>query len=88
MEKLFNSDIELLEPEHRYTLKSEPEIDFTSVTSITSKYFEPFNKEEVAKRLVETNVKYMGMTVEELIRTKDTVRIPTKDETLEILRSN
>ena len=28
------------------------------------------------------------MTVEELIRTKDTVRIPTKDETLEILRSN
>ena len=27
MEKLFDSDIELLEPEHRYTLKSEPEIE-------------------------------------------------------------
>ena len=74
MEKLFDSDIELLEPEHRYSLKSEPEIDFTSVTSITSKYFEPFNKEEVAKRLVETNVKYMGMTVEELIAQWDEAR--------------
>ena len=74
MEKLFDSDIELLEPEHRYSLKSEPEIDFTSVTSITSQYFEPFNKEEVAKRLVETNVKYMGMTVEELIAQWDEAR--------------
>ena len=28
------------------------------------------------------------MTVEEFIRSKDTIRIPTKAETLEILRSN
>ena len=67
MDQLFNNDIELIEPEHRYALKSNPEIEFTSVTSLTSKYFEPFNKFEVAKRLVETNVKYFGMTVDQLI---------------------
>ncbi len=74
MEKLFNNDIILIEPEHRYTLKSEPEIDFTSVTSITSQYFEPFNKEEIAQRLVKTSPKYMGMAAEELIAQWDEAR--------------
>ena len=74
MDQLFNNDIELIEPEHRYALKSNPEIEFTSVTSLTSKYFEPFNKFEVAKRLVETNVKYFGMTVDQLIAKWDESR--------------
>lgn len=74
MDQLFNNDIVLLEPEHRYALKSNPEIEFTSVTSLTSKYFEPFNKLEVAKRLVETNVKYIGMTVDQLIAQWDESR--------------
>ena len=74
MDQLFNNDIVLLEPEHRYALKSNPEIEFTSVTSLTSKYFEPFDKLEVAKRLVETNVKYIGMTVDQLIAQWDESR--------------
>ena len=74
MDQLFNNDIELIEPEHRYALKSNPEIEFTSVTSLASKYFEPFNKLEVAKRLVETNVKYFGMTVDQLIAKWDESR--------------
>ena len=74
MDKLFDNDIELIEPEHRYALKSNPEIEFMSVTSLASKYFEPFNKLEVAKRLVETNVKYFGMTVEQLIAQWDQSR--------------
>ena len=61
MEKFLNKDIELLEPEHKYILKAEPDLNFTSVTSITSQYFAPFNKDAIAKRLVETNMKYIGM---------------------------
>ena len=74
MEKFLNKDIELLEPEHKYVLKSNPELNFTSVTSITSQYFAPFEKEAIAKRLVETNMKYIGMTPEELIATWDEAR--------------
>ena len=73
-EKFLNRDIELLEPEHKYVLKSDPELNFTSVTSITSQYFAPFEKEVIAKRLVETNMKYIGMTPEELIATWDEAR--------------
>tara|TARA_B100000902_G_scaffold5552_1_gene7230 strand:- start:1044 stop:1772 length:729 start_codon:yes stop_codon:yes gene_type:complete len=74
MEKFLKKDIELMEPEHKYILKSDPNLNFTSVTSITSQYFAPFEKEAIAKRLVETNMKYMGMTSEELIATWDEAR--------------
>ena len=67
MEKFLKKEMELIEPEHKYILKSEPDLNFTSVTSITSQYFAPFDKDVIAKRLVETNVKYIGMTGEELI---------------------
>ena len=74
MEKFFNKDIELIEPDHKYILKAEPDLNFTSVTSITSQYFAPFDKDAIAKRLVETNRKYIGMTVEELIAQWDQSR--------------
>mgnify|MGYP001328081801 FL=1 len=74
MEKFLNKDIELLEPDHKYILKAEPDLNFTSVTSITSQYFAPFDKDSIAKRLVETNVKYIGMTAEELIAQWDQAR--------------
>ena len=61
MEKFLKKEMELIEPEHKYILKSEPDLNFTSVTSITSQYFAPFDKDVIAKRLVETNVKYIGM---------------------------
>ena len=74
MEKFLKKEMELIEPEHKYILKSEPDLNFTSVTSITSQYFAPFDKDVIAKRLVETNVKYIGMTAEELIAQWDESR--------------
>lgn len=74
MEKFLKKDIELLEPEHKYILKSDPDLNFTSVTSITSKYFSPFDKDAIAKKLVETNMKYVGMTTDELIAQWDEAR--------------
>ena len=74
MEKFLKKEMELIEPEHKYILKSEPDLSFTSVTSITSQYFAPFDKDVIAKRLVETNVKYIGMTAEELIAQWDESR--------------
>ena len=77
MEKFLNKDIELLEPEHKYILKAEPDLNFTSVTSITSQYFAPFNKDAIAKRLVETNMKYIGMT---MMTQKDFIYLIQKQE--------
>ena len=74
MKKFLKKDIELLEPEHKYILKSDPDLNFTSVTSITSKYFSPFDKDAIAKKLVETNMKYVGMTTDELIAQWDEAR--------------
>ena len=67
MNDLFDKNIILLEPEHRYMLKNDPDFDFNSVTTIISNYFEPFNEEVIAAKLVATHPKYMGMETTELI---------------------
>lgn len=74
MNNLFDKDITLNEPDHKYFLKSNPEINFQSVTTISSQYFEPFDKYAVAERLVKTNVKYSGMSIDDLISTWDEAR--------------
>jgi len=74
LNKLHENDIYLLEDEHRYRLQSEPTLDFSSVTQIVSRYFEPFDKHAIASRLVNSHPKYSGMTTDELIADWDARR--------------
>jgi len=67
MNKLYDENITLLDPEHKYLLATDPSIKFKSVTQIIGEYFEPFDKFAVANKLVTTYPKYMGMNVDELI---------------------
>ena len=58
--------ISLDEETHTYSL-SDSEIKFQSVTEFIHTFFNPFDEQKIAKKLTETNIKYKGMTVEELI---------------------
>ena len=58
--------ISLDEESHTYSL-SDSEIKFQSVTEFIHTFFNPFDEQKIAKKLTETNIKYKGMTVEELI---------------------
>ena len=71
MNSLHDNDIHLFEDEHKYQLRSNPSISFKSVTDLISKYFEPFNKDSVASKLINTHPKYFGMTKDELIKQWD-----------------
>lgn len=68
---MHDNDIHLFEDEHKYQLRSNPSITFNSVTELISKYFEPFNKDSVASKLINTHPKYFGMTKVELIKQWD-----------------
>ena len=74
MNHLFDDDIILLEPEHKYKLKSDPDFEFKSVTTLAAEYFEPFDAEAIATNLVANYPKYMGMEVSELIEEWDAAR--------------
>ena len=71
MNSLHDNDIHLFEDEHKYQLRSNPSITFNSVTELISKYFEPFNKDSVASKLINTHPKYFGLTKVELIKQWD-----------------
>ena len=67
MNKLFDNNISLDRAEHIYQLTSNPEIVFTSVTTFLSDFFEKFDSEKIAKKLVNRVPKYAHLTAEELI---------------------
>lgn len=74
VQRFNDGDITLIEPEHKYTLRSDPSFEFKSVTAITAKYFAPFDKFAIAQKLVSSNLKYIGMDVNELIEKWDAKR--------------
>ena len=59
-----NGEIKLDESTHKYILEGHKEIDFTSVTTCIAAFFETFNKNEVAHKLVTYVKKYMLWCVE------------------------
>jgi len=69
MNKIFKKDNSIIldEQTHKYILKGKEKIKFVSVTTCISEYFEIFDKEKIAYKLVTYNPKYAGKTVEELI---------------------
>ena len=52
LNEIKNADIKLLEPDHRYVLGSNKDINFKSVTELVDEQFEPFEKVRIATKLV------------------------------------
>ena len=67
MNNLLDKNITLERDTHKYQLKLEPDIHFTSVTTYISKFFEEFDSEKIATNLVRNNRKYSNYTVDSLI---------------------
>ena len=67
MNKLFDSNITLDRESHRYQLTTDPELEFISATTFVSQFFEKFEAEKIAKKLVTSSPKYMGMTVTDVL---------------------
>ena len=74
MRNIVDKDIILKEPGHKYVLKTDPRIDFHSVTEVIGNYFQPFDKQAIAEKLVARNIKYADTTVEALIAQWDAAR--------------
>ena len=68
MNELFKNDIDLDQKNHRYILTENPEFDFQSVTEFIHHFFEKFDKIGVAQKLINTNPKYSGKTIEQVIK--------------------
>ena len=66
-----NGEIKLEEAAHKYILAGHEDIEFTSVTTCISEFFDKFDKEAVAYKLVTTIPKYKGRSAEDLIKEWD-----------------
>jgi len=63
-----NGEIKLEESTHKYILEGHEDIAFTSVTTCISEFFDKFDKEAVAYKLVTTIPKYKGRSARDLIK--------------------
>ena len=68
MNELFKNDISLDQENHKYILESNPDFKFSSVTEFIHHFFEKFDQEKVARKLINTHPKYRGKTVTEVIK--------------------
>ena len=68
MNELFKNDITLDQENHKYILDSSPEFKFSSVTEFIHFFFEKFDQEKVATKLINTNPKYSGKTLNEILK--------------------
>tara|TARA_Y100001970_G_scaffold275829_2_gene377599 strand:+ start:11229 stop:11933 length:705 start_codon:yes stop_codon:yes gene_type:complete len=68
MNKLFDNNITLDRNSHTYNLASNPNLEFTSATTFVSQFFEKFDAEKIANRLVKVSPKYMGMSAQEVLQ--------------------
>ena len=68
MNNVIDDNIVLNREDHSYKLLSHPDIIFTSVTTYLDYFFEGFDAEKVAKKLVKNYPKYADRTVESLMK--------------------
>ena len=68
MNELFKNDITLDQENHKYILDSSPEFKFSIVTEFIHFFFEKFDQEKVATKLINTNPKYSGKTLNEVLK--------------------
>ena len=67
MNNLLDPNISLHAESHVYSLLNRSDITFTSVTTFVDQFFEKFDSEKIAKKLVNTHPKYLGRTVSSLL---------------------
>ena len=67
MNNLLDPNISLNAESHIYSLLNRSDITFTSVTTFVDQFFEKFDAEKIAKKLVNTHPKYLGRTVSSLL---------------------
>ena len=67
MNKLSDTNINLEEKTHEYTLLDRADVSFTSVTTFIEEFFEGFDALKIAEKLINNYPKYAGRTVESLI---------------------
>lgn len=67
MKQILEKDIVLDKESHKYSLTSQPGLEFTSVTTFIDHFFEGFDAPKIAKKLIKHYPKYAGRTVESLI---------------------
>ena len=74
MNNIDDNLISLDESTHIYSLKDSQDIKFTSVTTYIGEFFEKFDQQKIAKKLVDTNIKYAHRTIEDIISDWDKSR--------------
>ncbi len=67
MRPIIDNRISLIKETHQYVLEDQPELIFSSVTTVIEKYFEPFDEVAIATNLCSTHHKYIGMDPADLI---------------------
>jgi hypothetical protein len=67
MNKLIDDRIRLEESTHTYLLDDSEDISFTSVTTFIGQFFDEFDAEKIATKLVKTHPRYQDTTVEEVV---------------------
>ena len=67
MKDILDENIILNNDTHDYRLLTDPDINFTSVTTFVDHFFEGFDAQKVAIKLINNYPKYAGRTVESLI---------------------
>ena len=74
MNQLLDPDISLRKDTHLYNLSSRSDISFTSVTTFVDQFFERFDAQKIANKLVNSHPKYLGRTAESLLEDWETAR--------------
>ena len=67
MNLLSDKNIVLDKAVHEYSLQTQPDLVFTSVTTFIDEFFESFDSEKIAAKLVKTHPRYADRTIESLI---------------------
>ncbi len=68
-----DNNISLIEDTHQYVLKNEPDIEFTSATTLVHYFFKQFDTIGIANNLTTTNVRYINMSPQELVAQWDKI---------------
>ena len=64
---LFDNSISLDREKHIYKLNTNPEIEFTSVTTFIDQFFEKFDAMTIAKKLSESHPKYIDKSYNDIL---------------------
>ena len=67
MKNIIDKNIVIDKDKHEYRLHLQPDMTFTSVTTFVDHFFEGFDAQKVATKLINNYPKYAGRTIESLI---------------------